>query len=122
MPHAHEFVQTLDGFIFGLQPEVPLPARVLIERSLGEIAAQAVVNLPRDELGMLAEGLGHVLHDAFGVVPKYITGQTDRAARAFTSDQAPLIHGQNLRMFLRQPNGRRGGGRGQNDLDAGLAH
>jgi hypothetical protein len=54
---AHLFVEALDGFVFGLQPQVPVPARVLVERGLGEIAAQAVVNLPRDELRMAAQRL-----------------------------------------------------------------
>ena len=86
------------------------------------VAADAVVNLPGNELGMIAEGLGHVLDDAFGVIPIDVAVQADGAARAFVFDQTALVERENFRMLFRQPDRRRGGGRAQHDLDVVFAH
>ena len=73
---------------FASSQQMPVAARVLVEGGFGEVAAQAVVNLPGDELRVLAEGLGHALDDALGVVPKHVAVEADRPARAFMLDQA----------------------------------
>ena len=86
------------------------------------MSAEAAVNLPGDQLGMVAERLGHVFDHAFGSVPKNVAVEADGAARAFVLDQAVLVERQNFRMFFGQPDGRRGGGRAENDLDVVLRH
>ena len=81
------------------------------------MSAQAVVNLPGDQLGMIAQRLGHVFDDALGIIPEDVAVQTDRAARAFVFDQAVFVERQNFGMFFGEPDGRRGGGRAEHDLD-----
>ena len=86
------------------------------------MSAEAAVNLPGDELGMIAQGLGHVFDQALGGVPKDVVVEANRAARAFVLDQTALVERQNFRMFFGQPDGRRGGGRAEDDLDVVLLH
>ena len=59
-------VEALDGFVFQLEPVLPFQARIFVERPFGLMSAEAAVNLPGDELGMVAQRLGHVFDDAFG--------------------------------------------------------
>ena len=119
---AHLVIEVLDGLVFEFEPALPFEARVFVERRLGVMAADAVIDLPGDELGMIAQGLGHLLDDALGVIPVGVAVQADGAARAFVLDQAVLVEGQNLRMLLRQPDRRRGGGRAEHHLDVVFAH
>ena len=118
MAQSHPFVHARHGFILGLQPGVPVEPRVFIEGGLGEVAAQAVVNLPRDQLGMLAQRLGHVFHDAPGIIPEDIAVQTDGAAGAFMFDATLFVERENFRMFLGEPDWRGGGGGAEHNLDA----
>ena len=114
-------VEALDGFVFGLQPAVPVAARVFVEGGLGEIAAEAVVNLPRDQLRMLAERAGHIFHDALGIRPINVAVQADGAARAFVLDEAAFVHRAGFPDVFGEPDGRRGGGRAEHDLNAVVA-
>ena len=122
MAEPHALVEAFDGFVFGFEPEMPFAARVFIERGLGEVAAEAVVNLPRDELRMAAQRPRHVFDEALGVIPIDIAVQTNGAARAFVFDVAVFVERENLRIFLGEPDGRGGGGRGQHHLNAVFAH
>ncbi len=101
---------------------MPVAEGFVVEGGFGIVRAEAVVNLPGDELGMFAEGGGHRADDALRKVPVNIAVQTGGAPRAFTKGLAGFINRQNLRMFFGEPDGRRGGGRAENDLDAGLPH
>jgi hypothetical protein len=50
---AHHVVEAFERLVFGLQPLLPIPLRLLIERRLHGVGADVVVNLPGDQLGML---------------------------------------------------------------------
>ncbi len=119
---AQLLVQALNRFVFGLEPEMPFLARGFVEGEFGVVAAHAVVNLPRDELRMVAQRLGHRGDDALGIIPEDIAAQTDRAARAFVFDPAEFVEREDFRMFFGEPDGRRGGRRAEHDLDAVMAH
>ena len=118
---AHEFVHALDGLKFCFEPAVPVAPGIFVEAGFGEMAADAVVDLPGDELGMLAQGLSHGGDDAFGMVPIGFGIEANGAASAFVANQATFVNRQNFGMFLSEPNGRCGSGSGKNDLDAGPA-
>ncbi|MEJ0090762.1 MAG: hypothetical protein WDM80_13590 [Limisphaerales bacterium] len=121
VPQSHPLVHARDIFILGLQPAVPVQPCVIVEGSLGEIAAEAVVNLPRNQLRMLSQRLRHVLHDALGVVPKFVAVQADGASGAFMLHATLFIERENFRMLLREPDWRGGGGGAEDDFNAGLA-
>ena len=110
MPQPHQLVQPFDGLILGLEPGVPVAPRVFVEGGLGEIASQAVVDLPGDEPGMLAQRLGHFLHDQLRALPVHVAVQAGGPPRPLVLDQPLLIDGQHLRILARQPD-RRGGRR-----------
>src|ERR1051326_3094044 len=116
---AHEFVHALDGLKFCFEPAVPVAPGIFVEAGFGEMAADAVVDLPGDELGMLAQGLSHGGDDAFGMVPIGFGIEANGAASAFVANQATFVNRQNFGMFLSEPNGRCGSGSGKNDLDPG---
>src|ERR1051325_7876726 len=121
MAQAHEFVHALDSFEFGFEPAVPVASRVFIETGLGDMAADAVVDLPGDKLWILPEGFSHGLDDAFGMVPIGFGVKADCTAGAFVAHQAAFIDRENLRMLFGEPDGRRSGRSGEHDLDAGFA-
>src|SRR5882672_6030261 len=121
MAQAHELVHAFDRLVFGFEPEMPVAARVLVEGRFGIMAAEAIIDLPGDELRVLAERFGHVFDNALGKIPKQIAVQADGAAGAFALGDAALIQGQYFRMFFREPDGWSGGWSGQDDFDAGLA-
>ncbi len=97
------FVEALDGFVFGFKPAVPVAARVFVEGSLGEIAAQAVVNLPRDQLRMMSERARQVFDDAFAISPVNVAVQADGAAGAFVFREAVFVNRKNFRMLFGEP-------------------
>jgi len=69
------------------------------------MAPEAAVNLPGNQLGMIAQGTGHVFDQALGSVPKNVVVEANGVARAFVLDPAVLVDRQNFRMFFGQPNG-----------------
>ena len=117
---AHEFVQAIDGFVFGFEPHVPVPPGIIVEGGFGEITAEAVVDLPGNQRRMFSQTAGHVLDDFFGVIPEGIAVKTDGAACAFVFFQAALVDGKDFGMLVCKPNGRGGGRGGQDDFNAGL--
>ena len=117
MTQTHELVQAFDGFVFRFEPQMPIAPRVVIESGFREMPAETVVNLPRDELRMIAQRARHFFHEPLGIIPIDIAVQTNRSPRAAVFDAAGFIHGQNLRMRLRKPRGRSSGGRAENDLN-----
>ena len=114
---AQHVVEALDGLVFRLQPVLPFEARILVERPLGLVPAEAAVDLPGNQLRMVAQRLGHVFDEPLGGVPVGVIVEADRAARAFVFDQAMFIERQNFRMLFRQPDRRGGGGRAEDNLD-----
>ncbi len=101
---------------------MPFLARCFVEGKLRVVPSHAVVNLPRDELRMVAERLGHRGDDSFGIIPEDVAAQTDRAARSLVFDPAMLVEREDFRMFFGEPEGWRGGRRADDDFDAVLAH
>ena len=125
VPQPQLVVEALDSFVFELEPVLPFKARVVVgDWAAGDrgMAANPVVDLPGDQLLVFAQGLGHGLNDALGIVPVNVVVETNGAARAFATPNALLIKRKNLRMLLGQPDRRRGGGGGEHHLDPCLAH
>src|SRR5688572_5415192 len=52
---AERLVQAIDRFVLRLKPRVPIQRGLRVVGRLGTVAAQAVINLPCDELRMIAE-------------------------------------------------------------------
>ena len=109
MAQAHELVEALDRLVFGLEPAVPIPAGILVEGGLGKIAAQAIIDLPGDELGMAAQSFRHVLDNPLGMIPKNVAVKANGTARAFVFSETTLVDRQDLWMFSREPNWWRSG-------------
>ncbi len=93
-----------------------------VEGKFRVVSADAVVNLPGDELRMIPQSLDHGLDDAPGIIPKSVAVQTDGPARAFVFDLAAFVERKNIRMFLGEPDGRGGGGRAEHHADAVTPH
>ena len=72
-PSSEHFVEAFDGFVFGFQPSVPIDARFLVEGAAGVMPSQAVVDLPSDQLGVLAECGGHRANNSLRIIPVNIT-------------------------------------------------
>ena len=66
---AHHRVEPFDGLVFGFEPGMPVAARFIVEGGFGVVPAQAVVDLPGDELRMLAQRLGQRPNDPPGTLP-----------------------------------------------------
>ena len=121
-PRPHELVQALDGFVFCLQPRVPVAPRLLVEGGFGVMPADSVFDLPGDELRMFAEGVGEFGDDFLAILPIDAAVHAIGLARALVLEQATLVEREDFRMLSCQPDGR-GGGRGaEHDLDAGVGH
>ena|SRR5437899_3352711 len=100
---------------------MPIPPRIFVKRGFGEVAAESVVDLPGNELRMLAQFSSHQFDNALGMGPIEIAVQANGAPRAFVPGQPTLIDGQNFRVFFREPDRRGGSGRCEDDLDVRLA-
>ncbi len=121
MPQPHQLIETLDSLIFGLEPCMPIPPGILVERGLRVMPAQAVINLPGDQIGVIAQRFSHGPHKAFAGVPVDVAIETHGPPRAFVFSQTTLINGQDLGVLPREPNRRGGRWRAQDGLDASLA-
>ncbi len=85
---AHHVVETVDGLVFGLQPGVPVALSFLVEGRLHRMGADVVVNLPGDQLRMLAQRIRHGADDFFGVIPVKIAVEAAGVAGAFARGPA----------------------------------
>src|SRR6266436_6321820 len=119
MAGAQSVVELLDGVVFGLEPGMPVAAGLLVEGEFRVMAAEAVVDLPGDELGMFAEGGGHGADDAAAKIPVNVAVEAAGAAGAFVAREAAFVEGQDFGIFFGEPDGRGGGGGAEDDLDAG---
>ena len=119
---AHHVIEMPDGFVFGLQPKVPIPLRLLVERRLHGMGANIVVNLPGNQLRMLPQSLGHGADDLLGILPVKIVIEAASVPGALAQREAPFIGRKNVRMLMGQPDGRGGGRSGQDDFDVFFAH
>ncbi len=115
-------VQALNGLVLQFQPVLPFQTRILIERPFGLMSAEAVVNLPGNQLRMVSQRPGHVFDQPLGSVPVGIIVEAGRPARAFVFDQTVLVERQNPGVLSRQPDGGSSGGRAQDNLDVLILH
>src|ERR1043166_3551111 len=121
MAQAHEFVHAFDGFELCFEPTMPIAPGVFVEARFGEMSADAVVDLPGGELGMFAQRLSHGCDNAFGMSPVSFAVEANRATSAFMANESAFVDWKDFWMFLREPDGWRGGGCRENDFDAGPA-
>ena len=76
-----------------------------------------VVELPADDVGVVAEVEGHLLGDVVGELAVFGIGEGELLAIAVLGALAVLIDAQGLGIFGGEPRGRRGGGRAEDDAD-----
>src|SRR5688572_14216029 len=70
---AEAFVETVDRFILGFEPGVPVFLALRIVRSLSSMGSNTVVDLPCDQLRVIPESCGHFPHDLLGETPIHVT-------------------------------------------------
>ena len=98
-PASDQIVETLDRLVFCLEPGNPISAGFFVERRLGVVTADPVVDLPGDQLRVIAQGVGHGADDPFAEVPIDVAVQAARAAGPGVPPQTVFIDRQDFGAF-----------------------
>ncbi len=106
-------VQVRDGAVLLLQPGVELPLGGGAEIGLGIF----VVELPADDVGIMAKVNRHLLGNVMSELTVFGICKGELLAVAVFGAAAVFIDAEGLRIFCREPCGRRGGGRAEDDND-----
>src|SRR3954463_7323072 len=100
---------------------MPIATGIFVEGSFGGVASQAVIDLPGDQLRVLAESFSQRADYFARVLPVDIAVQGVGAARSLVPLCPSLIQGQDLWVRLGKPKRRGGCGCTQDNFDAGAA-
>src|SRR5271166_2759763 len=109
-------VEVGNGSVLVGEPRVELGFGFGIEGNLTVF----VVQLPADDVGVVAEMDSHLLGDGAGELAVALVGEGELSAVAVLGTTAVLINAKSLRIFGCQPGWRRGGGCAENDADVVL--
>src|SRR5690349_5419022 len=86
------------------------------------MSADAVVDLPGNELRMSPEILRDRPDDLLRILPENVAVQTSSVTGAFVEDEPLFVNREHLRMLFSEPKRRSGGGSAEHDLDARFLH
>jgi hypothetical protein len=110
-------VQVVERTVARSQPVLEELLRVVVDGGGGDF----VVELPADDVGIVAEALGKPANDVARELPVLRAGEVVLQAVAMLIALAVVFDAKRLGILLREPGGRRCGGGAQHRVDAVLA-